>query len=224
MAFTVGAIAAKDGAAATITGGLLALDTTGSGPWILVHSLVDGVAGSVRAKVTAANALKVAATLYNSSDIEITQNANGQATLANGAPVSVASDQTGFPIFPSPTTTGGLSLFRNLDIDESPSGQEVKATAGQLYKLRIANFATSARYVKLFNLAAASVTVGSSTVFDTIVVPAGSSTLPTIITENYGGLGLTFSTGLTIVATTALADADTGAPGTNDIIVSAYYK
>jgi hypothetical protein len=45
MAFTVGAVAAKDGAGTTITGGLLALDQTGSGPWIIVHSLVDGVAG-----------------------------------------------------------------------------------------------------------------------------------------------------------------------------------
>lgn len=45
MAFTVGAIAAKDSAGTAITGGLLALDQTGSGPWALVHGLVDGIAG-----------------------------------------------------------------------------------------------------------------------------------------------------------------------------------
>lgn len=60
MAFTVGAIAAKDGAGTTVTGGLLALDQTGSGPWVLVHSLVDGVAGVNRVAVDGSNQLKVA--------------------------------------------------------------------------------------------------------------------------------------------------------------------
>lgn len=61
MAFTVGAIAAKDGGGSTLTGGLLAADTVGggAGPWFLYHGLVDGVAGSNKATVTAANALKV---------------------------------------------------------------------------------------------------------------------------------------------------------------------
>jgi len=60
MAFTVGSIAAKDGAAATVGGGLLAADVAGGGvgPWFLYHGLVDGVAGSNKAQVTSANALK----------------------------------------------------------------------------------------------------------------------------------------------------------------------
>lgn len=122
-----------------------------------------------------------------------------------------------------PHTAGGLSIFRSLDLDETE--EEVKGTAGCLYKLRITNFSTSIRYVKLYNADAAGTTVGSTTPIDTIPVPgATSATQPTVITENYGGLGLAFSSALCLAATTALADADTGAPGANEVVVSAYYK
>jgi hypothetical protein len=122
-----------------------------------------------------------------------------------------------------PHTAGGLSIFRSLDLDETE--EDVKTSAGCLYKLRITNRVVTARYVKLYNATAANVTVGTTTPIDTIVVPAaGSADLATVLTENFGGLGLTFDTALSLAATTGFADNDTGAPGANDIIVSAYYK
>jgi len=147
--------------------------------------------------------------------VKLSHGADGSATdTSMTAPV---------PATPQPSASGGLSIFRSLDLDESE--EEVKATAGCLYKLRITNFATSARYVKLYNLTAASTTVGSSTVLDTIPVPpAAAAGNPTVITENFGGVGLAFDTALSMAATTALADADTGAPSANDVVVSAYYK
>ncbi len=79
--------------------------------------------------------------------------------------------------------------------------------------------------MRLYDQVAASVTVGSTTPLDTIVVPGCTSAdVATVITENFGGYGLTFGTALTIAATTGFADNDTGAPGANDVIVSAYYK
>jgi hypothetical protein len=120
-------------------------------------------------------------------------------------------------VTPQPHTAGGLSVFRSLDLDESE--EDVKTSAGCLYKLRIANLAATTRYVKLYNDTAANVVVGSATPIDTIVVPAAA-----VLTENFGGLGLTFDTALSMAATTALADADTGAPSANDVVVSAYYK
>jgi len=149
------------------------------------------------------------------------QNANGQATMANSTPVVLASDHSVIQTAPQPLATGGLSVFRSLDMDETE--EEVKATAGCLYKLRITNRTTSVRYVKLYNATAANVTVGTTTPIDTIPVPANASDY-TVLTESFGGLGLTFSTALCIAATTGFADNDTGAPGTNDVIVSAYYK
>jgi hypothetical protein len=121
------------------------------------------------------------------------------------------------PSTPQPAATGGLSVFRSLDLDESE--EEVKGTAGCLYKLRLTNLAATTRYVKLYNDTAANVSVGTTTPIDTIVVPAGA-----IITENFGGLGLTFSAALCLAATTALADNDTGAPSANDVVATAYYK
>jgi hypothetical protein len=124
---------------------------------------------------------------------------------------------------PQPHTAGGLSIFRSLDLDETE--EDVKTSAGCLYKLRISNFATSARYVKLYNNTAANIAVGSDTPIDTIPVPPASAAgNPTVITEAFGGMGLAFGTALCMAATTALADADTGAPAANDVVVSAYYK
>jgi hypothetical protein len=147
----------------------------------------------------------------------------GQATMAASLPVTVASNQTGFPVNPAPAASGGLSIFRSLDLDETE--EEVKATAGCIYKIRISNFATSARYVKLYNLTTANTTVGSSTVIDTIPIPpAAAAGNPTVLTESFGGMGLTFDTAISIAATTALADADTGAPSANDVVVTVFYK
>jgi hypothetical protein len=125
-------------------------------------------------------------------------------------------------VTPSSDSADGLTIFRSLDLDESE--EEVKATAGNLYKLRLTNFATRVRYVKLYNATAANTTVGTTTPIDTIPVPAGSSTAPTVITESFGGLGLAFGTALCLAATTGLADNDTGAPAANDVVATAYYK
>jgi hypothetical protein len=204
------------------------------------------------------------------------QNANGQATMANSAPVVIASDDpvavslaliddaikaddaaftpattkvmmAGFQadeastdsvdegdagaarmtldrkviVTTQPHTAGGLSVFRSLDLDETE--EEVKATAGCLYKIRATNRTTSVRYLKLYNATAANTTVGTTTPIDTIPIPANASDY-TVLTESFGGLGLTFDTALSMAVTTGFADNDTGAPGANDVIVSAYYK
>jgi hypothetical protein len=122
-----------------------------------------------------------------------------------------------------PHTAGGLSVFRSLDLDESE--EEVKGAPGCLYKLRLTNRAATARYVKLYNDTAANVSVGTTTPIDTIVVPGASSAdLATVLTENFGGYGLTFSAALCLAATTGLADNDTGAPSANDVVATAYFK
>jgi len=122
-----------------------------------------------------------------------------------------------------PHTSGGLATFRSLDLDESE--EEVKGSAGQVYKIRLTNFSTSPRYVKVYDNTAAGTTVGSTTPIDTITIPgAASASLPTVITENYGGNGWAFATGITVAATTALADADTGAPSANDVTITVLYK
>lgn len=61
MAVSLSTVAAKDSAGAAIAGGLQAQDKsgTGSGPFTLGHVMIDGLAGTNMAAVTAANAVKV---------------------------------------------------------------------------------------------------------------------------------------------------------------------
>lgn len=119
-----------------------------------------------------------------------------------------------------PTTSGGLSIFRSLDLDESE--EEVKATAGQLYGIWFTNTNASTRWIKFYNATAANVTVGTTTPVITLALPGNSS-------DDISGLfnsthGMAFDTAITVAATTGVADNDTGAPSANDVIVNIFYK
>lgn len=124
-------------------------------------------------------------------------------------------------VTPQPHTTGGLSIFRSLDLDETE--EDVKTSAGQIYGIIITNFATTTRHVKFSNLTAANTTVGSSAVFMTISVP-GNTSDDTLANLAWGGMGIPFDTALCAYATTGLADNDTGAPAANDVSITVLYK
>jgi hypothetical protein len=119
-----------------------------------------------------------------------------------------------------PHTAGGLAIYRSLDLDEG-TGEVIKASAGQLYSLWVTNTATATRFVKIYN--ATSCTMGTGTPVITIGIPGNASD---DIAGHFtaGGHGIEFTTGICFGATTGVADADTGAPGANDIVANAYYK
>jgi hypothetical protein len=119
-----------------------------------------------------------------------------------------------------PHAAGGASIFRSLDLDETE--EEVKATAGTVYGWYIANTATATRFVKFYNATAANVTVGTTTPVLTLPIPGNSS--DDIAANLLGGVGIAFDTAITVAATTALADNDTGAPAANDVIINLFYK
>lgn len=121
---------------------------------------------------------------------------------------------------PQPHTTGGLSIFRSIDLDETE--EDVKTSAGQIYGLWVTNTATSTRFVKFYNATAANVTVGTTTPVITIGIPGNTS-------DDVSGLfasamGIAFDTAISAAATTGVADSDTGAPGANEVIVNVFYK
>lgn len=144
----------------------------------------------------------------------------GQATMAASVPVVIASNQTDVPVNPKPATSGGLTIFRSIDLDESE--EEVKATAGQVYGMWVSNTATSTRFLKFYNATAANVTVGTTTPVLTIAIPGNSSD---DITGFFSSAhGIAFGTAITVAATTGVADNDTGAPGANEVIVNIFYS
>ena len=113
----------------------------------------------------------------------------------------------------------GCSLFRSIDLDESE--EDVKTSAGTVYGILFSNLATSTRFLKFYNAAAASVTVGSTTPVLTLALPGNS-------TDDISGVisfpqGIAFSTAICVAATTGVADNDTGAPGANEVLVNILY-
>lgn len=117
---------------------------------------------------------------------------------------------------PTPATSGGLSIYRSIDLDESE--EEVKASAGQLFGWYLYNAAATARYLKFYNATAANTTVGTTTPVLTIPVAAGAAA--NVEFSN----GIAFGTAISAAVTTGLADNDTGAPAANDFIINILYK
>jgi len=56
-------------------------------------------------------------------------------------------------------TSGGTTLYKNIDVDESED--QVKGTAGQVYWIHAVNLKATPLYLKFYNATAASVTVGT---------------------------------------------------------------
>jgi hypothetical protein len=119
-----------------------------------------------------------------------------------------------------PETSDGLSIHRSIDLDEGAL-EVVKGSAGQVYSMWVANLATSTRFIKFYN--ATSGTAGTGTPVLTIPIP-GNSSDDIAGVFNAGSHGVAFSTGICVGATTGVADADTGAPGANEVIVNIFFK
>ena len=117
-------------------------------------------------------------------------------------------------------TSGGTTLYKNIDVDETED--QIKGTAGQVYWIHAMNLASGVRYLKFYNATAASVTVGTT-------VPDLTFPVPTQGDTNGAGFvlsipnGIAFGTAITIAATTGVADNDSGAPGANEVIVNLGY-
>jgi len=155
-------------------------------------------------------------------DVDILSLPNeGQQSMANSISVAVASDQSDINVSLSPKTSGGLSFYKTIDLDETE--EEVKATAGQIYGIIAINLANAVRYLKIYNATAATVVVGTT-------VPDMTIPLPTQGDTNGAGFvwqiphGIVMGTAMTIAATTGVADNDAGAPGANEVVLTLLYK
>ena len=138
----------------------------------------------------------------NIGDVDVASIAAGTNTIGNVGII--------------PRTSGGLTIFRTLDADETE--EEIKATAGQVFGWYLYNDGAAEVYVKFYNATAANVTVGTTTPVLTIPVPAGAAA------NVFGEIGIAFGTAITIAATTAVADADTTAPAANQVIANVFYS
>lgn len=113
-----------------------------------------------------------------------------------------------------PVSTGGLSVYRNINL--VASGINIKSSAGQIYGWYLFNNAATVRYIKLYNKARAP-SVGADTPAMTIPLPCGAAA--NVIVPS----GIAFSHGIGIAATTGVADGNAGAPAANEVVVNIIY-
>lgn len=143
--------------------------------------------------------------------------ATDRATAA--APASVRlSNGSAFitPTTPSdtqPVSLAPATVYRNINL--GVTGVNAKTSAGTLYGYALFNSGSAVRYVKIYNTAIAP--TASDTPVMTLLLPAGSGANVSI------DRGLTFSAGIGLRASTGVTDADTGAPGTNEVIAQVWY-
>lgn len=187
----------------TAGGSYVNVQTTNSGNLKIALDEYDGVpTGSG----TSTGALRV----------ELPTNGTGIVGLAAGTSnigdVDVLTNVT-----PTPQTSGGLSFFKSIDLDETE--EEVKGTAGQIYGIMATNTASAVAFLKIYNATAASVTVGTTVPDLTLQIPPDNGGL--FIQWNHG---VAFGTAITVAATTLVADNDATAPAANQIVCSVFYK
>jgi len=113
-----------------------------------------------------------------------------------------------------PVSTGGLSVYRNINL--VASGVNIKSSAGQIYGWYLFNNAPTVRYIKLYNKAKAP-SVGADTPAMTIPLPSRAAA--NVIVPS----GIAFSHGIGIGATTGVSDGNADMPTTNDVIVNIIY-
>jgi hypothetical protein len=153
--------------------------------------------------------LAVAGYVYGQATVKIDSTQLGDA----GVGVSTAA---------TTRTVGAQQLiFKSIDVDETE--EEIKATAGEICTVWVGNTATATRFLKFYNATAANVTVGTTTPVITQPIPGNATD------DVAGGLPLSngclgFSTAISVAATTGVGDADTGAPGTNDVQITIGYR
>lgn len=106
-----------------------------------------------------------------------------------------------------------LLSYRNIDVQNT--GSIIKAFPGGVFDLVMSNANAAIRYVKLYDKATAP--TSSDTPIRTYLLPP-SSTVVVPITD-----GVDFLFGISIRATTGVADNNNTGPTTNDVLVNIGY-
>lgn len=111
--------------------------------------------------------------------------------------------------------SGNFPLLTFRSIDTNHTGQVVKAARGGVFSMYISNTGMAAAYVKLYNKATAPTSSDVPT-HTLCLQPAQSITW----TPNDG---IDFNVGISVRATTEVADNGNTSPGTNEVVVNIEY-
>lgn len=179
-----------------------------------LYGTIRDAAGNERgANVTAGNALQIDNTSIagtalavnngtasaGTQRVTIASDSTGQVALAAGTALvgKVGIDQTTpgttNAVVDTPVTSGGLSIVTG---SVGATATAIKASAGQLYGYHLFNTTAAVAYVQIFNVAAASVTLGTTAPTFSIGIPASGG-----VTVNFDK-GIAFGTAISFACTT----------------------
>jgi hypothetical protein len=186
-------------------------NATAVGQW-----LIPAAGRFIRAQITTAGSgfpaaiavLKNATAFYPASTPSVTIAANSAVNIAQvGGTATVAG---GLPLSASGATSG--ASVGTLIAAGSNNLTQIKATIGRLYFFHVRSKAASARYVKLFSLPSASVTMGTTAATMNFEIPANGELNLSIPAAglNMGGTGISFAlvTGEALTNNTAVTASD----------------
>lgn len=111
--------------------------------------------------------------------------------------------------------SGNFPLLTYRNINTQITGAVIKSAAGDILDLTMSNASAALRYVKLYDKATAP--TASDTPVRTYMLPIGA----TVVVPATDGIH--FANGISIRATTLVADNDNTAPTANDVIVNIGY-
>lgn len=196
-----------NGASLTVDGTVTA--HAGTGPWPVTDN------GGTLSVDDGGGALTVDGTVTVQDGGSTISVDDGGGSLTIDGTVSLSGTNT---VQETPGTSGGLSTL-HLVAAASTNATSIKAGAGQVYHITAFNVSTSPRYLKFHNTAGTP-TAGSGVV-RTVLIP-GNSSGAGVVMDVPGGLA--FSTGIAFTIVTGIADSDTGAPGSSEVVVDVGYK
>jgi hypothetical protein len=107
----------------------------------------------------------------------------------------------------------GAATPVNLSSPATPAAQAAKGSAGRVIKVYAVNSNASARYLKVFNTAAGSVVMGTTSAVLDIALPPNS--VPVDILTGEGGVG--FATAISVAITGGRGNTDNTAITLNDV-------
>jgi hypothetical protein len=121
-------------------------------------------------------------------------------------PVSGTFWQATQPVSPGAAATGGATNLHFFSVTSGPAAVAIKASAGTLYGVQAVNTGAAPIYLKIYNTASGSVSVGTTVPLVTIPVPTTATTGSGIAIAF--PVGIVFGTAISYTFTNLAADAD----------------
>lgn len=174
------------------------------------RAAVNTIAGQVGVQGASGIATALTQRVVLATDVALPAGTNAIGKLAANSGVDIgdvdvlsiaAGTNTIGAAVTSGHATAGTGLSTLFDGSGDNTAQALKTAAGRLYFLEVSNPTAADAYIQLFDLATASVTVGTTAPKLSLFVPAGDGTLDGAM-DKVWEIGLHFATAITYACTT----------------------